>query len=157
MTERDPFLNRIQNYKTQIRLTGKKAMLSRMVYQNIKEFIPESWKIEYSGWYTGFKISPVEEDVNMSQEFVKLTKKLAKVFNREPDIDITESNMGATFFIHLRYNDDYRWESICVDIYVGNTEKCEVVIKKTMKEVEERELTGYCKHLKELKFLQETN
>jgi len=158
MNNKEVFLKDYRDRLKQARKVGKKMFIERMVAQNIRDIIPGCWKIEYMGYVTGLHISPINKDASLVEEFVKLTKKLAKTFQKEPYMNVDKEQLNASFYCYLGFNKEFSpWESVLIDVFVGNSEKCDIIVTKTMEEVEHQELTGYCKVLKEKKFLEENN
>jgi hypothetical protein len=78
--------------------------------------------------------------------------KLAKALNKEPMKYITEEHLDATFYnIEPTFMGKQIYNSFWISVIVGNTEKCDLVEVK--REVIDYEPTGYCKALKERKYL----
>lgn len=148
------FIPSLQETKRKVRKMGMIMMLSKMVADNIADLIPDQWEIIPFGFVSAFKIQPKEGIEITADKFEKFVYKLARAFNKEPNISIDESIMEADFYVYVSGgNSDFagRYESVMIEIIVGNTEKCEIVYKEKMTKV--AELTGYCKALKEKKYL----
>lgn len=156
MNNREVFLSDYRYKLKQARRVGERMMLTNMLYDNVKDLIPSCWKIEPS-YCAGLRISPVDDKASMVDQFVKLNKKLAKTFRKEPYMIVEKDILNSTFYCRLNYNDKYKYKPLIIDIYVGNTEKCEIIETTVVEEVVHTELTGYCKMIKERKYYEESN
>jgi hypothetical protein len=152
------FLNELQNRKRSVIELGRQIMLSRMVADNITDIIPIGWKITPRDTW-GLRLSPEENVVVTADQFDKIISKFARTFNKEPRVNINTDIMDGSFWVypggqHIG-KDNFRWESIMIEIVVGNTEKCEFIYKRKMNK--QAQLTGYCKILAEKKYLKVKN
>lgn len=127
-------------------------LLSRdMIFDNIKDIIPAGCVLVKNENYTNkvfikFKDETEETPITVDK-FEAVVKKLAKKLRKEPALYINEATLEACWYMRPM-NTSY----VYVELTCGNTEKCDFVT--VTREVTESEPTGYCKLLKEKKFLE---
>jgi hypothetical protein len=144
------FLNDHKNALKAVRRNSNKTMLTRMVVQNIADLIPAELKATYSGY--GVKYTPVEGATVTPDVFDKLVAKLAKQLHQEPRKSVYPSTISANFWVYPVAYSRHDWgEGVNIEITIGNTEKCDFVVRRKMQQVSEP--TGYCKALLEKKYL----
>lgn len=142
-------LEAFKDAKKEARVVAKRAMMSRMVRDNILPFILPEFTIEVRMW--GLKISP-KSDVTMDI-YDKQVAKLAKAMRKEPYTNIDEKEAKADFYFYVtKDNPKYEWDSVSVSLTCKNTEACEITYKEQVITV--AELTGYCGQLSKKKYLQ---
>lgn len=133
-----------------VRTNATKTMLTRMVAQNIADLIPAELQATYSGY--GVKYTPAEGATVTPDQFDKLVAKLAKQLNQEPRKSIYPSTISADFWVYpVAFRKNEWLEGVNIEITIGNTEKCDFVVRRRMQQVSEP--TGYCKALLEKKYL----
>jgi hypothetical protein len=165
----EEFLSDLRYYKRAIRRIGTRMMLSNMIIQNIEDIIPKGWELVQDSSGT-IKLSPPKETTVTADIFEKTVKHFAKCLVKEPSVNITETEMTASFYVYpagnhetqwdsfnesyedamknVKNNDHrFRYESILFSVVINNSEKCEITYKRKMTKVPE--LTGYCKLLAE--------
>ena len=128
--------------------------LMDMFYQNIQSLFDDRWEMELTSSSIYVRIK--DEDSMTLDKFDKFIKKLAIAFNKEPYMYIGTSMAEATFYLYpylCEKDSNYSNMGIALEVSVGNNEKCDFV--ETVREVREMEPTGYCKALKEKKYLKE--
>jgi hypothetical protein len=146
------FRDEYRRYKDYIKEFSKKMMLSRMVFDNLSDLIKNGWNMmPYSG-YSGIRIVPCEGITIAVDDFDKFVAKMAKIFRKEPYMNVEENSINATFYIYPNMNDDTNnWPHVMIDIRTDNTETCDVTYEEYT--AKRAIVTGYCKALQEKKYL----
>jgi len=138
--------------KRTLRSISSKVMVARMVADNIADLIPKEWQLQNNGsYYLHFR--PAEGSGVTAADLDKLAKKLSKAFNTEPTKTVTPETIDFTWWSYPSFMERWNWkESVMIEFVIGNTEKCDFVVKRKMRKVSES--TGYCKALQEKKYLE---
>lgn len=144
------FLEQFKYARKAVRIVAKATMFSNMVAQNIADMFDSKWEITPTGY--GVKVRPAKDVVITPDVFDKLCGKLAKAFNKEPSKQVYPETITADFWVYPTAYSRSEWgQSVNIEISVGNTEKCDFVVKRKMQKISEP--TGYCLALKEKKYL----
>jgi len=152
-------LEQLKSKRNEIKEFSRKAMLTRMVADNIADLIPKGYEIKPYGYFPGIKIIPMEGINIPINDFDKFIAKLAKIFGKEPYMNVEEHSINASFYLYPTMNingvdwidNNNSWPHVMIDIRTTNTEACDVVYEDyTSKRAI---LTGYCKQLQEKKYL----
>ena len=144
------FLIGFKRARKEVRNTARKAMFIKMVAQNIADLIPVTWQLTNTPY--GIRYKPVEGTVITPDVLDRLLAKLAKALNYEPSKSVSPDTITAVFYVYpTAYNKADWTEGVNIEFTIGNTEKCDFVVKQITRV--ESEPTGYCKLLKEKKYL----
>jgi hypothetical protein len=145
-------LEQLKSKRNEIKEFSKKVMLTKMVSDNISDLLPKGFEIKPYGYFSGIKIVPIENINIPVDDFDKFIAKLAKIFGKEPYMNVEETTINATFFLYpSMQNKENSWPNVMVNIRTTNTEACDFVYEEQTHKVVK--LTGYCKQLQEKKYL----
>jgi hypothetical protein len=144
------FLNGFKRARREVRSTARKAMFIKMVAQNIADLIPATWQMTNTAY--GIRYKPIEGTVITPDVLDKLLAKLAKALNYEPSKSVSPDTITADFYVYPTAYNKAEWtEGVNIEFTIGNTEKCDFIVTQVTRD--ESEPTGYCKLLKEKKYL----
>jgi len=137
--------------KRALRAVTYRIMVGRMVADNIADLIPKGWEMQHNNYYLSF--APAEGSGITAADLDKLGAKLARAFNCEPKKTITADVIDFTWWVYPTFMNKWDWkESVMIEFKIGNTEKCDFIVKRKMQKISEP--TGYCKALAEKKYLE---
>ena len=123
-----------------------------MVMDNIRDLIPDWVDMKASKYMDrSINLSPKEDNLT-ADKFDKFVTRLSKKLRSKPYVDITEQNMMASWCLYFGGHTN---RAIRVEFSMKNTEACEVIIKRVL--VDQTELTGYCKLLKEKQYYEQNS
>lgn len=144
------FLSEFKRARRQVKSAAIKTMLSRMVASNIADLIPHGWDVIFTGF--GLRYRPKEGMTITPDVFDKLLAKISKALNYEPNKDVYPEAITADFWVYPSMYKKYNYlDSVNIEFTIGNTEKCDFIIKRKMQKINIP--TGYCLKLKEKKYL----
>jgi len=147
------FLHEYKIIKQQLDILVRDVSFGKQVSDNIRDIIPNGWKLEPDNYRGDIRITPINENMTAEQFDIALSK-LARVLRIEPYKDINETNLSATFHLYRERHLGTKHGSnghVRIEINLKNTEACEVIYKRKMQKV--AVLTGYCKALNDKKYL----